>query len=347
MAGPVECSGVVTTDAPADETVALMSRSGLVESPPEDLAALCSLAVEVLGHSDAGAELHLVGADGPVARAGVTDGASFVDVPLTVEGRTDIGFLRVHSSRAGATSAVATVARAMATVCELELARTRLFDADEQVARAAEQLTEGAGQLVHDLNNPLAAAAMSLEIAREQVEDGLVAQLLDRAVNSTARMKRMTANLLSFTHRPVAGTADVGEVLSALLEEFEGLAAGAVSVEGDLPEVAMSPPDLEVVWVALLENAVKFADEDRDLKVTVRAEQVGDRWRVIVADNGRGVEADDLSRIFEPTVRLDRRVPGMGLGLSTVRRLVRSAGGEVGAASRPGVGTEVWFELPV
>ena len=337
----------MTTDPLADETADLMARSGLWESPPEDLSALCALAVEVLGESEAGAQVHLVGADGPVAKAGVTDGADFVDVPLTVEGATEVGFLRVHSSRGEVSPAVATVARAVATVCELELVRTRLFDADEVAARAAEQLTEGAGQVVHDLNNPLAAAAMSLEIAREQVEDGLVAQLLDRAVNSTARMKRMTANLLSFTHRPVAGTADVGEVLSRLLVEFEGLPAGAVTVTGDLPEVAMSPADVEVVVVALLENAVKFADEERDLEVSVRAEQIGDRWRVVVADNGRGIEADDLSRIFEPTVRLDRRVPGMGLGLATVRRLVRSAGGEVGAVSTPGVGTEIWFELPV
>ena len=337
----------MTTDTSAvDETVALIARSGLLESPPESLSALCGLVVEVLGEPDATVEVHLAGADGPVASAGA-GGTQSYDVPLTTDDATVLGFLRVRSSYTEATQAVATLAQAVATACELEMARTRLFDADEQVARAAEQLTEGAGQVVHDLNNPLAAAAMSLEIAREQVEDGLVAQLLDRAVNSTARMKRMTANLLSFTHRPVPGRADVGEVLSRLLVEFEGLPAGAVTVEGELPEVALSPPDLEVVLVALLENAVKFADEERDLEVSVRAEQVGDRWRVVVRDNGRGMTADDVERIFEPTVRLDRRIPGMGLGLATVRRLVRSAGGDVGAVSTPGAGTEVWFELQV
>ena len=344
----------MSTDTSAvDDTVALIARSGLLESPPGGLTDLCGLAVELLPDAGAGVEVHLRTPEGAlcVARAGGAVGAGTHDVPLVTGAGVQLGFLRVTGERPDASAPLSTLAQAVATACDLEMARTRLFDAEEETARLSEQFVAAAGQVVHDLNNPLAAAAMSLEIAREQVEEGLVAQLLDRAVGSAEKMKRMTTSLLTFVHEPLsdrgAARADVGQVLGRLVEEFAGLPVAAVTVEGDLPQVAMAPADLEVVLVALLENAVKFADEERDLEVSVRAEQVGDRWRVTFRDNGRGIAAEDLERIFEPTVRLDRRIPGMGLGLPTVRRLVRSAGGDVGAVSTPDAGTEVWFELPV
>lgn len=336
------------------ETADLIARSGLVESPPDVFAALCDVTAGVLGDPASRVEVVLATPSGRVRVAGrgapLPDDSSHEahEVPVVSEDSTTYGALRVWSEAGevpGDSVSLAGIAAAVATACDLEVARTRLFDADERAALAEEKLTEAVGQVVHDLNNPLAAAAMSLEIAREQVGEGLVAQLLDRAIGSAEKMKRMTATMLTFSHRSVPGTADVGEVLTALAEEFEGLPAGAVTVEGELPTLAISPPDLEVVLVALLENAAKFATDERAPEISVRAERAPVGWRVVVRDNGRGIAADDLERAFEPTVRIDRRVPGMGLGLPTVRRIVRGAGGEAGATPLA-VGTEVWFELP-
>ena len=69
-----------------------------------------------------------------------------------------------------------------------------------------------------------------------------------------------------------------------------------------------------------------------------------------VRDEGIGIAADRLQDIFEPFVRVDDRaddaVQGLGIGLDTVRRIVESHGGAVGADSSSGSGSTVWFELP-
>ena len=61
---------------------------------------------------------------------------------------------------------------------------------------------------------------------------------------------------------------------------------------------------------------------------------------------GRGVPEEDRARVLAPMVRLDKRVPGLGLGLATVHRVVTANGGDVGLEAREGGGTSVWFTLP-
>ena len=66
-----------------------------------------------------------------------------------------------------------------------------------------------------------------------------------------------------------------------------------------------------------------------------------------VVDNGIGVPEDQAERVFEPMVRLDKRVEGMGIGLATCRRVVDAHGGTIGVADGPdGVGSVFWVELP-
>ncbi|WP_162599826.1 sensor histidine kinase [Nocardioides solisilvae] len=231
----------------------------------------------------------------------------------------------------------------------LVAADARAFDAHEAAARAEAEVARVVGQVAHDLNNPLAAVSMSLEIARDQVDDSqqLLVSLLERASGSAARMKRMTADLLDHAHEPSAGTTDLQAELEAVLAALEGLLPSEVVVQGTLPTVPGAPGDWRVVLTGLLENAVKFATDGAAPRVVVAAESHDDRSRVTVTDDGRGIPAEDRERVLEPMVRLDKRVPGLGLGLATVRRVVTAHGGEVGVEEGPGGGTTVWLSLPV
>lgn len=293
--------------------------------------ALCRVAARL-----SGGDAELVAPDaGPDADA--------ADLPLTDAAGGVLGVLRIRGGQVD--DDVRAVAGALAAVLELENAQGRLFDLREEVAASEQRLVDVVGQVAHDLNNPLAAAAMSIEIARDQAGDGLVGQLLDRAAGSAARMKRMTNELLTLAHTPGAGTADLGEAVRHVVTEFEGLPAGQVELVGPEPELAMARPDLEVVLVALLDNAVKFSGEGEP-RVRIEAVETPAGWRVTVADQGIGIDPADAERVFAPSLRLDRRIPGSGMGLTTVRRLVTAAGGRVGV--EPGVegGTVVWFEAP-
>ena len=96
----------------------------------------------------------------------------------------------------------------------------------------------------------------------------------------------------------------------------------------------------------LLSNALKYADAQRP-KVVIGARRDGARWRVTVADNGRGVAPDDQQRIFDAFARLPdaAQAAGTGLGLSICQRVVERAGGELGLESDLGEGSRFWFAL--
>lgn len=361
MAGRVGCSGTVTTPHAGSQETALqdlgvLGHDGRALHRPE-LQGLADLAARLAGARagavdvQVGEEWHSLAGPGPDAREDLTVVAG---VPLVTAAGVVLGELRVLDREVRALDAqvareLAVLAQAVVSTLEAAAAEARLFEAREAVARAEERLGQVAGQVSHDLNNPLAGMSMSLEIARDQVDEAtapLLASLLDRASGSAVRMKRMTSDLLAYGLEPVPGATDLQAEIEAVLAELDGLVPGRVEVQGPLPVVSGHPGDLRVVLFALLENAVKFARPEEQADVTVTATADGAQWRVTVADRGRGVPAEDLSRIFDPTVRLDKRVPGLGFGLATARRIVTAAGGSIGAEQGPEGGLTVWFSLP-
>lgn len=318
---------------------------------PGGLDELCAVACAATGA--AAASIELAGPRGRTAAVhGAPEGlATCGEIELTVSAGVRLGVLRVFGGESSGDSATTphleAVARSVVALCELEAARAQIFDLEEEVARSAESVAQASGQLVHDLNNPLAAVAMCLEIARDQVPDGeLLASLLDRASGSADRMKRMVVDLMQYGQTPAPGVTDLAVEVPELLSEFSPLLDETVEVRTPLPVVAASPGDVRTVLTALWENAVKFAPDDRALSIDVAAEEVPGGWRIRVTDNGRGFDPEESERIFAPTVRLDKRIPGMGLGLATVRRIVSAAGGRAGAEGSPDAGATVWFELP-
>lgn len=334
-------------DPSASDAAALLERYGLVPGVPSGpLVAQCRLARVATGA--AAVAVHLDGLAEPVASDGdPADAPPVASADLLAEDGAVLGRLVAYADRPVDADLLGVAAGGVAALLEAEAARARIFDLEEAVARSDDQLAQASGQIVHDLNNPLAAIAMCLEIAREQVPDGeLLASLLDRAAGSAARMKRMTVALNDYGQRTTQGSTDLAVEVPALLREFEPLLDEVVEVVEPLPVVGMSPGDVRTVLTALWENATKFRDDEVDLEVVVDAEQAGEAWRVRVTDNGRGIDQAELERIFAPTVRLDKRIPGMGLGLATVRRIVAAAGGRVGAEQPPGGGTRIWFEVP-
>ncbi len=104
----------------------------------------------------------------------------------------------------------------------------------------------------------------------------------------------------------------------------------------------------------LLANAAKFARPDVPVVIEVSGHATERYWRLEMSDNGRGVPPAERTHVLEPLVRLDRRVAGSGIGLSTCVRIVAAHGGTLGltdglAEGLPEgeVGTSVWLEIPV
>jgi signal transduction histidine kinase len=105
------------------------------------------------------------------------------------------------------------------------------------------------------------------------------------------------------------------------------------------------------VLLNLLTNAAKFTEAGGRVSLTCETDAAAGVIRVRVADTGRGIAADQLERVFEPFVQVDRqRTPasqqGIGLGLAISRDLARGMGGDLTARSTLGVGSTFTLTLP-
>jgi signal transduction histidine kinase len=142
--------------------------------------------------------------------------------------------------------------------------------------------------------------------------------------------------------------ADVARRAAGLL----AVRSGERQVRIDAPAAGESLPAagdfrraLQIV-VNLLTNAIRYSPEGG--QIWVRTDREGDLAALIIADQGKGISADDQARIFEKFERVDpAEAGGTGLGLYIARRLARAMGGDVAVDSAPGQGARFTFTLPL
>lgn len=234
----------------------------------------------------------------------------------------------------------------------------RMHRVQHELERSNQQLAAFAGQVSHDLRNPLTAVGMALSLLREELDDlasgetdtlGQASWLATRAISATDRMRELVDGLLDFAR--IGGDlrrteVDLQRVVADVVADLEApLASADVSV-GELPTVSGDRTQLRALLQNLVANAAKFVPEGATPVVEVRARRLDGGWRVEVADRGIGVAEVDRDRVFEPLTRVDTRVEGSGIGLATCKRVVEAHGGQIGLVPREGGGTVVWFELP-
>jgi two-component system phosphate regulon sensor histidine kinase PhoR len=137
------------------------------------------------------------------------------------------------------------------------------------------------------------------------------------------------------------------------MDDFRSKAAAKrIELVNEVPDLSLwsDPGRLEQVLTNLMDNGIKYGDADSAIVVAAQAIE-GNMAHVSVQDQGPGIPAEALERIFERFYRLDkarsRDQGGTGLGLSIVKHLVLSHGGKVWATSRPGEGSTFHFTIPL
>jgi signal transduction histidine kinase len=288
---------------------------------------------------------------------------SYASAHLVAPGGAVLGTLCVFDAerREVTTDQLAALADLAALVMEvLEMRRTsrelagtleRLAGSHHRLDTANESLEAFAGQISHDLQSPLTAVRVALELMDD--EGGLgedVQSLLDHALSGGLRMQRTITDLLDFAVAGVPAPAtriDLHAVVDSVLADLGWALAGAeVEVQ---PLLALLGDETEIRSVVqnLIANAVKFAAPYGTPHVVVRSEsREGSTVRVLVVDNGPGVPEHERSAVFGLNVRGSSSVEGHGIGLATCARIIRSRGGAIGVDPSPGGGAQFWFELP-
>ncbi len=214
----------------------------------------------------------------------------------------------------------------------------------------------------HELKTPLTAIRGFAEpLLDGDVEETRATEFLERILVNLDRMQRLVDDLLDLTRiesggwTPELSEVEVGSAVEQVWRRIEPLATARelelrLDVSG--PDRILADPDgLEQILANLLDNAVRYSPEGGSVSVAVRLVSNGAALRLEVADEGTGIPADDIDRVFERFYRVDagrsREAGGTGLGLSIVKHLVAAHGGTVGIESELGLGTTVWLELPI
>jgi signal transduction histidine kinase len=210
---------------------------------------------------------------------------------------------------------------------------------------------EFAAGLAHEVRNPLTAMRIDLQRAQEKLDDqSPLRGPIARALGQVERLDATVSGALRLARSGQVSNAPVDVLVP--LDAAVHAAEPALSRAGAVLDVAFppragvlvrgDPAALEQLFLNLLLNAAQALDDGGAVHVGVHDD--GAVVRAVVRDAGRGMNADVMSRLFEPFYTT--RAEGTGLGLALARRIARAHGGEIDVESAPGAGTTVTVRLP-
>ena len=230
-----------------------------------------------------------------------------------------------------------------------------LFIAALPALSAYEELRAGFTAAVsHELRTPLTRLLVLLESTTLPGAD--VDELVDQARLEIEAARELIDDVLFLgeleTGREVVslGRTVALPILEEVAHAYDDRSAHAevdVVVSGDVTvELPLRPRMLRVIADNLVQNAIRYAGPGSTARVTV--ERDGDATVLSVVDDGKGVRASELPRLFERFFRADqaRTSRGTGLGLAIVKHVVTAAGGTVDATSAPGQGLQIVCRFP-
>ena len=220
--------------------------------------------------------------------------------------------------------------------------------------KTLEAVADMAAGAAHELNNPLAVISARAQMLRDRTDDAEVRTTLDTIAKQAHDCSDIVTELLDFARMPEPEREEIhlGVFLDALMTELIStglLDAPAISVEvpSDTPPVRFDRSQLSQMFRELLQNGID-ATEPATRRLTVKAasDLTEESVVVVVADNGRGMASEVLSRAMGPFFSHRPAGRGRGLGLARVHRWLQCNGAAIRIESNPGEGTAVELRLP-
>ena len=240
---------------------------------------------------------------------------------------------------------------------QLEQALSELQESQEALIRSERLATIGqmAAQIAHEVRNPLNALGLNAELLADEVEDrhGSVAgSLLSGIRDEVQRLTRITEDYLSLGRLPPLSLEQ--HSLAALVEElmrFQGAEMAETGVQvscdvpADLPLVQVDAGQLRQALLNIVRNAAEALSlgSGGRLELGARCEDGG--VVLLIKDDGPGMDAELVSRVFDPF--FSTKQTGSGLGLPLTQQVIEEHGGRIRCTSKVGEGTTFSIWLPV
>jgi PAS domain S-box-containing protein len=233
-------------------------------------------------------------------------------------------------------------------------------NAEAELREAARRKDEFLATLAHELRNPLAPILTSVEILNLQGSTDPVAhearavilrqlRVMRRLIDDLLDASRITSGKLALRRERVALAAVLEQALETSRPQLRGCEL-TVALPREAVWLDADPVRLAQVFSNLVNNACKYSSPGSAVRVS--AERDGAMVKVKIKDEGIGIAAEHMPRLFEmfsqPGEAHESRQGGLGIGLALSRALVEMHGGTIAAASEgPGRGAEFTVTLPV
>ncbi len=227
------------------------------------------------------------------------------------------------------------------------------LERDVRIQQRLAAVGEMAAGIAHEIRNPLASMSGSIQILRQELPlSAEQEQLMDIVLRESERLNTTIGSFLAYA-RPQRFAIARFDVRRALNDTALLLRNSAEVLEGHVIDVDLPAGELwyeadegqikQIVW-NLATNGLRAMPTGGRLRLTGAVEPGSEGVAITVADEGVGIPADELDRLFQPFHGTFAK--GSGLGLAIVHRIVADYSGEIQVSSRSGAGTTVSVRLP-
>lgn len=224
----------------------------------------------------------------------------------------------------------------------------------DELERSNAHLSQFAYMASHELQEPLRmvekfGTILAEDHGKELGSDGN--ELLQSVIDGAHRMQNVVDDLLALARIDSEGRAfevvDSNEIVDKALETLEEVIREneAWVDRHDLPTVRGDATQLVQLWQNLISNAIKFRREEAPI-IRIAAGETPQSRVFSIADNGIGIEPEELENVFIIFRRLHPELPGTGIGLTLCQRIVERHGGRIWAETGDGEGSRFCFTLP-
>ena len=283
----------------------------------------------------------------------------YAGVPLTNKDGHSLGTLCVIDSNKKdltqeQTDALKILAKQVVDKLELRRKLFQLERANKELREANVFIQKFASMAAHDIKNPISSVLLTsqaLKLRLQKLQDSGCEKLIDHNISATKNLMTLLDEMLAYSKSPATLlTKKQSFDLKGTLRKIITL----VNIPGNfnviIPEesqlITLSLVAFEQIFINLISNAVRYNDKD-DGYVAIRFSEDEDYYRFEIEDNGIGIAEQYHEKIFSNnfTLKITDRYKGTGIGLSTVKELIKVLQGSIHVSSKPGEGATFFISI--